>query len=53
MDPLINWLIAQNPSLLPQSPPVAAVRVGGLRQHSPRRHLIHPFFCSSSAEREA
>lgn len=35
MDPLINWLIADNPSLLPQSPPVAAGRVGGCVNTAP------------------
>lgn len=56
IDPLINWLIAQNPTLLSQWPPVAAAHVGGLWdlcQHGPGAISFIPSFCYSSAEREA
>lgn len=56
IDPLIDWLIAQNPSLLSQWLLVAATHVGGLWdlcQHGPGAISFIPSFCYSSAEREA
>lgn len=55
INPLIDWLIAQNPSTLPPMTPVAGVASGivGFVSTLPRAISFIPSFCYPSAEREA